>query len=152
VPTVVIADLDDVAAMVTGPMVAGPGAAPSDLWFAAHEAHGALVAQWMVSDVNVVISVGPIYTPAEQEALYGPLPPETRPCRVLMDAPLSATWERARADESRGLSRQHDFHLAAHARFRSLMPGIPADLVFNSDEISPDDIADAILRAIEVAG
>jgi adenylylsulfate kinase-like enzyme len=144
--TVVIADVDDVAAMVTG-----LGAAASGLWFAAHEAHGALVAQWMLSEVNVVISVGPIYTPAEQEALFGSLPAETRPCRVLIDAPLSATWERAHADERRGLSRQYDFHVAAHARFRSLMPGIPSDLVFNSGETSPDDIADAILRAVDVA-
>jgi shikimate kinase len=147
--TVVIADVDDVAAMVTG-----AGAAANGLWFAAHEAHGALVAQWMLSKVNVVISVGPIYSPAEQEALFGSLPAGTRPCRVLIDAPLSATWERARADKSRrelSRSRQHDFHVAAHARFRCLMPGIPSDLVFNSGETSPDDIADEILRAIDVA-
>ena len=36
--TVVVADVDDVAAMV-----AAPGAAEAGLWFAAHEAHGALV-------------------------------------------------------------------------------------------------------------
>jgi adenylylsulfate kinase-like enzyme len=144
--TVVIADVDDVAAMVTG-----PGAAASGLWFAAHLAHGAMVAQWMLSKVNVVISVGPIYTLAEQEALFGQLPAETCPCRVLIDAPLSATWERARADVTRGLSRQYDFHVAAHERFRSLMSDIPSDLVFNSGKTSPDDIADAIWRAVNIA-
>lgn len=36
--TVVIADVDDVAAMVEP-----PGAGAAGLWFAAHEAHGALV-------------------------------------------------------------------------------------------------------------
>jgi hypothetical protein len=144
--TVVIADVDDVAAMVTG-----PGAAASGLWFAAHEAHGALVARWMLSAVNVVISVGPVYTPAEQGALFGALPAGTRPCRVLIDAPLSVTWERARGDETRRLSRQYDFHVAAHERFRSLMPGIPSDLFFDSGESSPDDIADAILRAVDLA-
>jgi shikimate kinase len=146
--TAVIADVDDVTAMVTG-----SGAAANGLWFAAHEAHGALVAQWMLSEVNVVISVGPIYTPAEQEALFGSLPAGVRQCQVLIDAPLSATWERVRADKSRGVlsrSRQHDFHVTAHERFRRLMPGIPYDLVFNSSEISPDDIADAIRRAIGV--
>ena len=40
--TVVIADVDDAAAMV-----AGPGAGAVGLWFAAHQAHGALVGQWM---------------------------------------------------------------------------------------------------------
>jgi hypothetical protein len=144
--TVVIADVDDVAAMVTG-----PGASAGGLWFAAHLAHGAMVAQWMRSKVNIVISVGPVYTPAEQEALFGPLPAETRPCRVLIDAPLSATWERVRADTTRGKSRQYDFHVAAHERFRSLLPGIPSDLVFNSSKTSPDDIADAIWRAVDIA-
>lgn len=144
--TVVIAEVDDVAAMVTG-----PGAAASGLWFAAHLAHGAMVAQWMRSKVNVVISVGPVYTPAEQAALFGQLPAETRLCRVLIDAPLSAAWERAAADVTRGLSRQHDFHVAAHERFRSLMPGIPADLVFDSGETSSGDIADAIWRAVDIA-
>jgi hypothetical protein len=43
-------------------MVTGPGAAAGDLWFAAHEAHGPLVAQWMRSPVDVVSSVGPVYT------------------------------------------------------------------------------------------
>lgn len=142
--TVVVADVDDVAAMV-----AGPGAAASNVWFAAHEAHGALVAQWMLTDVEVVISVGPIYTQAEQDALLRPLPPEARPWRVLIDAPLSATWERVRADERRGLSRQRDFHVAAHARFRSLMPGIPADLVFNSGDTSASNIAAGIFQAID---
>jgi hypothetical protein len=37
---VVVADVDDVAGMV-----ATPGAAKAEFWFAAHEAHGALVGQ-----------------------------------------------------------------------------------------------------------
>jgi hypothetical protein len=77
--TVVIADVDDVAAMV-----AEPGAAEAGLWFAAHEVHGALVARWMLTEVNVVISVGPVYSEAEQSALFGPWPPGARPWRVLM--------------------------------------------------------------------
>lgn len=140
---VVIVDLDDVAAMV-----ATPGAAASGLRFAVHEAHGALVARWMVSAVNVVISVGPIYSRTEQDALFGALPPGARPWRVLVDAPLSATWERVSADERRGLSRQRGFHVAAHARFRSLLPGIPSDLVFDSGDTGARDIATAIVQAV----
>ena len=67
--TVVIADVDDVAAMV-GP----PGAGVADLWFAAREAHGALVGQWMRSKVDYVIAVGPIYTTEEQLAFTRTLP------------------------------------------------------------------------------
>ncbi len=140
--TVVVADIDDVAAMV-----AGPGAAPTGLWFAAHEAHGALVGQWMRSSADLVIAVGPVYTQAEQDALFHPLPSDARVCRVQIDASLAVTWERVRADEGRGLSRQRDFHVAAHDRFRSLLPGIPSDLRFNSNELSAPEIAAAILRA-----
>src|SRR5438045_5999055 len=62
--TVVVADVDEVAAMV-----ARPGAVQVGLWFAAHEAHGALVGQWMRSSVDYVVVVGPIYSADEQAAL-----------------------------------------------------------------------------------
>jgi hypothetical protein len=128
-------------------MVCDPGAGAAGLWFAAREAHGALVGRWMQSDVDVVISVGPIYTEDEREALFGQLPASANPFQVLIDAPISATWDRALADPTRGLSRQREFHESAHARFRSLLPDIPADLVFDSGDLSAADIADAIVRA-----
>jgi hypothetical protein len=143
--TVVIADLDDVAAMV-----AGAGAAASGLWFAAHEAHGALVAQWVLSDVDLVVSVGPVYSEAEQHALYGGLPPGTKTLRVLLDAAPTVTWERVHAAATRGRSRDHDFHMEAHARFQSLKPGIPADLIFNSGHTTAGDIAIALSKAVKL--
>ncbi|MBO0812701.1 MAG: hypothetical protein J2P23_11745 [Microlunatus sp.] len=140
--TAVIADVDDVA-----DMVAAPGAGATGLWFAAHQAHGALVAQWMCSAADVVISVGPVYTAEEQAALYDRLPAGTRPLRVLIDAPLSATWERVTADVHRGMSRQRDFHESAHARYQSLKSRIPADLIFDSGELPADEIAAAVIAA-----
>lgn len=125
--SVVVADVDDVAAMVCP-----PGAGAAGLWFAAHEAHGVLVGQWMRSQADVVISVGPVYTEAEQDALYDQLPPGAQVLRVLIDAPLSTTWARVRADRRSGASGRRDFHEAAHARFQGLKPGIPADLRFDS--------------------
>lgn len=141
--TVVVADLDDVADMLRMP----PGDSKGRLWFRAHQAHGALVGQWMESDVDVVISVGPIYTVEEQNALYGRLPADARPLRILIDAPLSATWQRVTAQVQRGASRQRDFHESAHARYRSLHDQIPADLTFDSGELAAADIATKIIRA-----
>lgn len=143
---VVVVDIDDVAAMV-----AEPGAAATGLWFAAHQAHGVLVASWMLSGADVVVSVGPVFTEAEHHALFDPPPCDARPFRVLIDAPLPVTWERARAEEGRGLSRRRDFHEAAHARFRSLMPAIPSDAIFDSGETSANDIASAIVQKIEAS-
>jgi adenylylsulfate kinase-like enzyme len=145
--TVVIADVDDVAAMVCP-----PGAGATGLWFAAHEAHGALVAQWMRSDVDLVISVGPVYTSAENDALFGRLPAGARVLRVLVDAPLSVTWARVGADPRRGLSRQRDFHKSAHARYRALLADIPTDLVFDSATTPAGDIATAIDAAAGLTG
>jgi len=145
--TVVIADVDDVAAMVCT-----PGAGAAGLWFAAHLAHGALVSQWMRTEADVVISVGPIYTQAERDALFAPLPTEAQVVKVLIDAPLSVTWARVQADQGRGASRQRDFHEAAQARYRTLVPEIPADLTFDAAEATAADIATAIYVAAGPTG
>ena len=134
--TVVIADVDDVAAMV-GP----PGAARAGLWFAAHEAHGALVGQWMRSAVDVVIVVGPIYTAEEQAALTRTLPGDAATLWVVIDAPVAVTFARAQADPGRVRSREPEFHHAAHRRFRELLPLIPADRTFDSQALAADQIA-----------
>lgn len=136
----VIVDVDEVAAMV-----AGPGAAAVGLWFAAHQAHGTLVAAWLATEVDLVISVGPIFSEAEQQALFGPLPPDATALRVLIDAPLALTWARVKDDQDRGRSRDREFHVAAHQRFRALRPGIVADLVFDSGVLDAAAIAAAIL-------
>lgn len=143
--TVVIADVDDVAAMV-GP----PGAASAGLWFAAHQAHGALVGRWMRSEVEYVVVVGPIYSAGEQAALTRTLPGGAALVWVVIEAQVSVTLARAQADPRRGLSRDPDFHRAAHRRFRELLPAIPADRVFNSEQLKAEQIADAIAEMLSV--
>jgi hypothetical protein len=141
----VLVDVDDVAAMV-----AGPGAAAAGLWFAAHQAHGALVGTWMQTPVDVVIAVGPIYTPREQAALLEPLPDASAVHWVLIDAPVAVTLPRAQADPGRGLSREPGFHGEAHQRFRRLLPQVPAAQTFDSAKMSAEQIAEAVLDAIGV--
>ncbi|GIF56586.1 hypothetical protein Air01nite_26810 [Asanoa iriomotensis] len=137
--TVVVADVDDIAAMV-----AMPGAARAGLWFAAHEAHGALVGQWMHSSVDYVVVVGPIYTAEEQAMLTRALPDAAAVLWVVIDARVSVTLKRAQADPRRGLSRDADFHRSAHRRFRAVLPQIPADRVFDSEVMDAEQIATAI--------
>jgi len=137
--TVVLLDVDDVAAMV-GP----PGAAAAGLWFAVHEAHGALVGQWVRADVDLVVAVGPIYTVEERAALVAHLPDAVTPVYVVIDAPVSLTLARALADPGRELSRNPEFHLAAHARFRALLPSIPRDLLLDTSTANVENIARAV--------
>jgi thymidylate kinase len=141
----VLVDLDDVAAMV-----AGPGAAVAGLWFAAHQAHGALVGKWMQTAVDVVIAVGPIYTSREQAALLEPLPEASAVHWVVIDAPVAVTLARAQAEPGRGPSREPEFHRAAHQRFRQLLHKIPAAQTFDSERMSAEQIASAVLDAIGV--
>jgi thymidylate kinase len=143
--TVVVADVDDVAAMV-----ASPGAAEAGLWFAAHEAHGALVGEWMRSNVDYVVAVGPIYTAEEQLALTRTVPDDAPVLWVVIDAAVAVTLARAQADPQRGLSRDPVFHHRAHRRFRELLPTIPADLTFDSVELEADRIAAAIADTLGV--
>jgi thymidylate kinase len=150
--TAVVADVDDVAAMVAAPGDANSslGAARAGLWFEAHEAHGALVGQWMRSKVDYVIVVGPIYAAEEQTALTRTLPDGVVPLWVVIDADVSTTLARAQADPTRGLSRQPEFHRSAHQRFRTLLSSIPADCVFRSEDQSADEIAAAIADRLKL--
>ncbi len=141
--TVVLVDLDDVAAMV-----GSPGAAAAGLWFAAHQAHGALVGQWARSHADLIVAVGPIYTVEERAALVANLPDAVLAEYVVIDAPVALTLERALADPSRGLSRNPEFHYAAHARFRALLPGFPRHLLLDSSTADEESIAQAIERAL----
>jgi thymidylate kinase len=143
--SVVLVDVDDIAAMV-----AGPGAAAAGLWFAAHQAHGALVGTWMQTGVDVVIAVGPIYTPCEQAALLEPLPDASAVHWVIIDAPVGVTLARAQAEPARGRSREPEFHRAAHQRFRQLLPKIPAAQTLDSERMSAEQIASAVLDAVGV--
>jgi hypothetical protein len=143
--TVVVADVDDVAAMV-----GAPGAGEAGLWFAAHEAHGALVGQWLRSSVDYVVAIGPFWTTEEQAALMGSLPDDVETLWVVIDAPVSVTLPRAQADPGRGLSRDPAFHHRAHSRFRKLLPMIPADRTFDSEELDAEQIAAAIADRLGV--
>jgi hypothetical protein len=141
--TSALVDVDDVAAMVR--RQAG-GAAW--LWPAAHEVHGKTVAGWLATAVDVVVAVGNIYDAVERGALDAPLPAGARVLRVVLDAPITVTWERAKDDPERGLSRDREFHERAHARFRALLPQMPADLRLDATRPA-DELAAQVLQALD---
>jgi hypothetical protein len=131
-------------------MVGPPGAGVAGLWFAAHEAHGALVGQWLRSNVDYVVAVGPFWTAEEQAALVRAVPDGVDTLRVVIDAPVSVTFARAQADPGRVLSRDHGFHHRAHDRFRKMLPTIPVDRTFDSEELGAEQIAAAIADTLGV--
>lgn len=144
--TSVVVDVDDLAAMVRG-----SDGGVAWLWPAAHEIHGKVVAGWLTTAVDVVIAIGNIYDEAEQNVLAAALPTGVRIVRVVLDAPLAVTWERVKDDPERGLSRERGFHERAHARFRSLLPQIPADLTLDTSALTPTESAQMILDALRTS-
>ncbi|RCK69994.1 hypothetical protein DT076_08270 [Desertihabitans brevis] len=140
---VVLVDVDEVAATVQG-----AGVGPLGLWPAAHVAHAALVAGWLRTGVDLVVSDGPGFEPEEQQTLADALAPGTDVLRVLVDAPVAVTWPRAQADPTRGVSREHGFHHRLHERYRSVVDEIPVDLRLDSSRLNPDQMADAVLAVL----
>jgi hypothetical protein len=104
----------------------------------------------MRSAVDYVVAVGPIYTAEEQTALTSTLPKGATVLWIVIDAEVSVTFARAQADPSRGLSRDLEFHHAAHRRFRKLLPVIPVDRTFDSEDRDADQIADAIAASLGI--
>ena len=90
------------------------------------------------------MAVGPFLTAEERAALLRTVPDDVDTLWVVIDAPVSVTLPRAQADPGRGLSRDPTFHRRAHDRFRELRPTIPADMTFDSEELSAERIAAAI--------
>jgi len=145
--TAVVVDVDDVAGAV-----AAPGAGATGLWSSAHRAHGALVARWVRTQVDLVVAVGPLFSPAERAALLEELPSGAAVHWVLLDAPLSTTLARAAADPSRGLSRDAAFHTDRHARFRRWRAGVPAAQSFDTSTTGVDSITGQVLDALGLRG
>ena len=141
--TAVVVDIDDIAEMV-----AAPGAGAAGLWLAAHQAHGALVARWARTPVDLVVAVGPICSPAERAALLDQLPATSAGHWVVLDAPVDTTLVRAQSDPTRGLSRQAAFHHERHQRFRRLIADLPAAQTFDTTTTGPDAIAEQVLTAL----
>jgi hypothetical protein len=83
-------------------------------------------------------------------ALTRGLPDDAAALWVVIDATVSVTLMRAQADPGRGLSRDPEFHHAAHRRFRELLPMIPADRTFDSEELDAQEIAAAIADTLGV--
>jgi shikimate kinase len=133
-------EVDEMAAMIQA-----PGGLTIEHWHQAHVVHGALVAGWLGTLVNVVVAEGPIYSRREANALMTRVPVDTKLLRVLLWTSFHSALERVKDDPARGLSRDRQFLQAAHERFWSVRPQIdPFDLTFDTDTETADSIVSRI--------
>lgn len=142
--SVALIDVDAVADMVHQRDVDG-------IWQTASRLQGELVTGWLTSGVEVAIAVGSYFEAQERAALFGSLPESLAMLQVLLHADVEITWNRALGDETRGLSRQRDFHARMHRRYLDARPGLERDLEFDTGAESARDIAAQIVAALALA-
>jgi chloramphenicol 3-O-phosphotransferase len=119
------------------------------MWQRAHDVHGALVAAWLRTGVDVVIAHGPFLTEDENAALFSALDDGLPHVRIHLHASYDLALERVSADEDRVASRDPDFLRSTYERYerhRRAMP--PSDLDFDSTTMTVDEIASALAERL----
>jgi adenylylsulfate kinase-like enzyme len=138
----VVVELDDVAHMVRS-----PAAEARRLWDEAHRAHAALLAGWLSTSIEVVITPGPFITRFERETLRTAIPPATAVLEVRLNSTLATAFGRVEGDPTRGLSRDPTFLRSMYEHFDRTTDGEPAaGLTFDSVAEDPESIVSSILE------
>ncbi|MVA75701.1 dephospho-CoA kinase [Auraticoccus sp. F435] len=138
--TVACLDVDEVARMV-----AAPGGLTTHHWQQAHRAHGALVAGWLATDVDVVVAHGSVFSRQETDALMASVPGDVAVLRVLLLSSFDAALRRVEGDPLRGLSKDPAFLRRTYRRFEELRAGMdPCDLVLDTGRHSAEEVVAAV--------
>lgn len=138
----VVVELDDIAHMVRS-----PAADARRLWDEAHRAHAALLAGWLATSIEVVITPGPFITSFERETLATAIPPSTRVLEIRLNSTYATALTRVEGDATRGLSRDPAFLRSMYEHFDRTTEGeAGVGLTFDSIAEGPDSIASSILE------
>ncbi|MET0695305.1 MAG: adenylyl-sulfate kinase [Propionibacteriaceae bacterium] len=137
--TVACLDVDEVARMMHA-----PGGLTEVHWAQAHRAHGWLVAGWLDSPVDVVISHGSVSTPWQTDALMSRVPAGTSVLRAQLLATFEAALSRVVLDPERGLSKDPTFLRRQYDRYANLTAMDPADLTFDTETETAAEIVAVI--------
>lgn len=141
----VVVELDDIAHMVRS-----PAAEARRLWDEAHRAHAALLAGWLATSIEVVISPGPFITSFERRTLATGIPPSTRVLEVRLNSTYPTALTRVEGDETRGLSRDREFLRSQYEQFDRTTEGESYEgLIFDSVAEDPESIVPSILTRLQ---
>ncbi|WP_457963708.1 hypothetical protein M1E17_20105 [Arthrobacter sp. D1-29] len=135
---VVVVGLDTVAEMAL-PTLAD--------WTWAHEVHGRLIGAWLEMPIPTLIAEGP-ETPEEIEQIMAHVGPDVSVRKVLITAKYETALARAVSDPSRGLSKEPEFLRRMYQRFERTRADISHDLEFDTEAMSSEDIALAVIGVL----
>jgi energy-coupling factor transporter ATP-binding protein EcfA2 len=136
--SVVVVGLDTVAEMAL-PTLAD--------WTWAHEVHGQLVGAWLEKPIPSVVAEGP-ETPEEIELIMRHVGSDVSVLKVLITTRYETALARAAADPTRGLSKDPEFLRGMHQRFEQTRQDIAHDFLFDTDDLSSNDIAQRVIEGL----
>lgn len=116
-------------------------------WSAAHTIFNSVVGQWLATPLTVVVAEGP-GSKAEVSALISGLPAQTPVVIAVLTSSFDIAFARARADPSRGISRQRAFLSDEFARWAHEMPQIEHDIFIDSGTSSVEESVDLLLNGV----
>ena len=140
-----VIDLDVLYLMVDGnkPM------ASTSAWLRARRAAAALTDAFFSSGVDVVIVEGPFWNREERVLFVDRLTCGVRPRFVTLLVSYDEALRRVQGDLTRGISRDPAFLKWEHANFQTtLEPLKSTDIIFDSSDQTPHQIATAIAKAV----
>jgi energy-coupling factor transporter ATP-binding protein EcfA2 len=120
-----------------------------DDWSWAHEIHGKVVGAWLTTPMRTVIAEGPA-TQAEVEQVLHHVPGDVSVLRVLLVTSYETALERARAEPTRGISKDPIFLGEMYRRFTNELPNIVYDQRFDSEVSPPATLAASVVAALRV--
>jgi hypothetical protein len=116
-------------------------------WDAAHSIFNSAVGQWLKTSLTVVVAEGP-GSKAEVDALISAIPPRTRVVLAVLTSSFDIAFERARADPTRGISRDRAFLSDVFARWAEELPQMEHDVLIDSGASSVEESVNVLLDRV----
>lgn len=115
-------------------------------WEWAHDIHARVVGLWAATGIDVVVDEG-TSSVDEVRAVLARLPPGTPVLHVTLVGDYDTALGRARADPTRGISKDPAFLRGQYDHFATQLPLLDADLVLEVADRTPDQLAEEVLEA-----
>lgn len=135
---VAVVELDALAAMALPTL-------PS--WEVAHRVFEAVAGLWIRSGVTCVVAEGGS-SREEVDRVVRQAPAGADALVVAVTTSFAVAYERARADPTRGISKEHDFLSGVYARWPEELRRIEPDLVVDTTHDDVDSCAEVLVREV----
>jgi len=146
--SVAVVDLDEVVFMVRNL----PDTTLEELWDMGRTVHARLVDAFVRAGIEVVIVDGPFHDDRERAALLDVLALDGDPVWITLVVSYEEALRRARADSSRGLSKDPDFLRRTHDVFWAARATLVApEPTHDTEHVSAGDLARTVAAGLPLS-